>query len=784
MKDADKTKKQLIEELAELRRQITELEVSEAGRKRAEDALTVSEEKYRMLVETMSDGLGIQDKNGLITYVNDRLCTMWEYSREETIGRPVTDFLDESNRRILEEQMTKRRRGEHDSYELSWSGKDGQKIDTIMSPKPILDANGQPDGSFAVITDITERKRAEDGLRESEKQYRNLVDNALVGIYKSNLKGEVLYVNDALLEMMEFDSLEDMVSSGVVARYKNPEDRKTLLENLERSGHVNNFEVDQVTKNGNTKNIILNAVLEEDVISGMIMDITERKQAEKALRESEARFRTAIESLPFDFFVIDEYGRYAIQNSTCRERWGDLTGKRPEDVGVDDDTLALWEDNNRKAFAGDVVEGEVSFEVGGEVGFYHNVLSPITDQGQIRGILGVNIDITDRRHAEKELRKAHDELERRVEERTAQLVEANKKLVAEIGERKQVEEELRRSEERYRAIVDTQTELICRFQPDGTLTFVNDTICRSIGKNKEELIGESFYPYIHPDGRETVREQVESLSQDNPVVATEERVVMPNGEIHWWHWVNQAILDDDHDLVEVQGVGRDVTERRRMAKALELMRSKLLNLQEVERSRLSKVLHDTIGQNISILDFNLTTIEEVLDEVRLERIKGLIDTMRAVIRETGDKLRDISSGLHPRQLLELGLVQGINDYIERFQRRTELEADTVIQVKELHVEESAAVNLYRIIQEAFTNIVKHSKCRSVSFVMEMAGSDLLVRIQDDGVGFSLEDISRLDIDQRGLGLFIMEERAKAIGGSLEIHSEPNQGTEVRVEIPL
>ena len=784
MKDADKTKTQLKEELTELRRQIAELEVSEAGRKRAEDALIVSEEKYRMLVETMSEGLGIQDKNGLITYVNDRLCTMWEYSRAETIGRPVTDFLDESNRRILEEQMAKRRRGEHDSYELTWSGKDGQKIDTIMSPKPIFDANGQPDGSFAVITDITERKRAEDALRESEKQYRNLVDNALVGIYKSNLKGEVLYVNDALLEIMEFDSLEDMVSSGVVARYKNPEDRRTLLQNLKGSGHVNNFEVDQVTKNGNTKNIILNAVLEEDVISGMIMDITERKQVEKALRESEARFRTAIESLPFDFFVIDKDGRYAIQNSTCRERWGDLIGKRPEDVGVDDDTLTLWESNNRKAFAGDVVEGEVSFEVGGEMGFYHNVLSPITDQGQIRGILGVNIDITDRRRAEEELQKAHDELERRVEERTAQLVEANKKLMGEIGERRQVEEELRRSEERYRAIVDTQTELICRFQPDGTLTFVNDTICRSVGKNKEELIGESFYPYIHPDDRETVREQRESLSQDNPVVATEERVLMPNGEIHWWHWVNQAILDDDHDLVEVQGVGRDVTERRRMAEALEFMRSKLLNLQEVERSRLSKVLHDTIGQNISILDFNLTTIEEVLDEVRLERIKGLMDNMRAVIRETGDKLRDISSGLHPRQLLELGLVQGINDYIERFQRRTELEADTVIQVEELHVEESAAVNLYRIIQEAFTNIVKHSKCRSVFFAMEVVGSDLLVRIQDDGVGFSMEDISRLDIDQRGLGLFIMEERAKAIGGSLEIHSEPNQGTEVRVEIPL
>ena len=221
-----------------------------------------------------------------------------------------------------------------------------------------------------------------------------------------------------------------------------------------------------------------------------------------------------------------------------------------------------------------------------------------------------------------------------------------------------------------------------------------------------------------------------------------------------------------------------------MEDALDSMRSKLLNLQESERSKISRVLHDTIGQNVSILDFNIATIEEVLDETSRKRISGLIDNMRGVIRETGDKLRDISSGLHPRLVQELGLMEGISNLVDRFRRATGLQVKTNVQADKLKVEESVAVNIYRIIQEAFTNIVKHSKCSSVFFDLKAKDDRLGVMIRDDGTGFSLADVSRREIDQRGMGLFLMEERIKAIGGKLQINSEPDQGTELRVEVDL
>ena len=155
-----------------------------------------------------------------------------------------------------------------------------------------------------------------------------------------------------------------------------------------------------------------------------------------------------------------------------------------------------------------------------------------------------------------------------------------------------------------------------------------------------------------------------------------------------------------------------------------------------------------------------------------------------MIRETGDRLRDISSGLHPRLVQELGLVAGINNLIDRFQNTTGLEVEASIQGNDLEIEESVAVNLYRIVQETFTNIFKHSKCSSVSFEMALEDGRVGMMIKDNGKGFSLEDVNKREIDQRGMGLFIMEERAKAIRGSLQIYSEPNQGTELQVEVPL
>jgi PAS domain S-box-containing protein len=137
----------------------TALEITD--RNRAVKALRDSEERYRMLVETMNEGLSVIDEKGAFTFVNDRMCRMLGYREDELLGHVVTEFLDEENQRIFREQISEWRRGISAPYEGAFTQKDGRKIFTIISPQPTLDAEGAYKGSLTVITDITERKRVE-----------------------------------------------------------------------------------------------------------------------------------------------------------------------------------------------------------------------------------------------------------------------------------------------------------------------------------------------------------------------------------------------------------------------------------------------------------------------------------------------------------------------------------------------------------------------------------------------------------------------------------------------
>jgi PAS domain S-box-containing protein len=260
-------------------------------------------------------------------------------------------------------------------------------------------------------------------------------------------------------------------------------------------------------------------------------EIGERRRTEDVLRLSEARLLTVIESLPFDFFIIDENNQYIMQNTVCKERWGDVTGKRPEDMSVDEDTLNLWLNNNRRAFAGEIVKGEVELNVQGERGFYHNIIAPISDGSQLRGILGVNIDISDLKRAE---------------------------------------EALIQSEHRYRSLVENTPEgcFILEF-PSGKFLFLNQSICDMFGYTVEEGLTRTVWDVIASEEHELLKRRAEAL-------LNKERL---NPERH----IYQGLRKDGSSLrAEVsgsaiifqgkpvlQGVLRDVTEQERLQRQLQ-----------------------------------------------------------------------------------------------------------------------------------------------------------------------------------------------------------------------
>jgi PAS domain S-box-containing protein len=197
-------------------------------RKIAEIESRESEEKYRLLVETMNDGLAVQDENGLLTYVNDKFCEMIGYSKDELINRPVNIFLDKDNQKTLKEQMIKRRKGESKPYEIVWTSKSLRKIPTIISPQSLFDSMGHFQGSFAVITDINELKRVEQELREREEELkiktRNLeeTNTALRVLLKSRDEDKIELEEKVLLNVKELVApfLEKLKKSGMDEKQK------------------------------------------------------------------------------------------------------------------------------------------------------------------------------------------------------------------------------------------------------------------------------------------------------------------------------------------------------------------------------------------------------------------------------------------------------------------------------------------------------------------------------------------------------------------------------------
>ncbi|HDO25078.1 MAG TPA: PAS domain S-box protein [Nitrospirae bacterium] len=163
-------------------------------------------------------------------------------------------------------------------------------------------------------------KRADQELRESEKKYRDLADNALVGIYKSNLKGDILYVNDALLKMSEFESLEEIISSGQLRLYRNPKDRENFVAKLKADGKVENFETEMLTKTGKVKRILKTSTLRGEIISGMMMDVTELRQAETAVKESEVFLASILEGIKDGVVVLDREFKILFTNKAYIEQ--------------------------------------------------------------------------------------------------------------------------------------------------------------------------------------------------------------------------------------------------------------------------------------------------------------------------------------------------------------------------------------------------------------------------------------------------------------------------------
>jgi PAS domain S-box-containing protein len=305
------------------------------NRKIAEETLRESEERYRHLVETMNEGLAMADQDYVFTFVNERLCEMLGYSREEMLGCHIVEFVHEDYKEFMQDQMGRRQRGEARSYEIDWRAKDGQRVYTLISPKGFYDANGQFTGSLGVLTDITDRKRAEEALqkahaelelrvqertaellqtneqlkreiedrkrieqelRESETRYRLLINNVPSIVYRGYKDWSVDFMDEKVrsltgYSMEEFNSRKKKWSEVIIGRDLEIA-KKAFIQALKTNkSYVREYRIE--TKGGEILwiqergQIVCDKDGEIEYVSGVFFDVTERKQLQKAIVQRE-----------------------------------------------------------------------------------------------------------------------------------------------------------------------------------------------------------------------------------------------------------------------------------------------------------------------------------------------------------------------------------------------------------------------------------------------------------------------------------------------------------------
>jgi signal transduction histidine kinase len=394
------------------------------------------------------------------------------------------------------------------------------------------------------------------------------------------------------------------------------------------------------------------------------------------------------------------------------------------------------------------------------------------------------------------LRKAHEELERRVEERTAELVNANKHLEQEIDERKRAEEALRESEARYRGIFENTKNGVAVYQAvNNGEDFIFIDFNRA-GENidkvrRGDLIGKSvlqIFPSIKDFGLFDMIKRVwkageseyhpVALYEDDRITGWRDSFVykLPSGEI-------VAVYSDETERIQAEEALRQANEELlKEYNQRKILSERLIDTLEKDRRQVAMELHDHVGQTLTSLKMNLEMIHAQLKPTGNEWESQITAAEEKAVQAIKD-IKNISHGLRPGILDALGLVSSLRELLDEYKQQMDIEIHFFNRNVPIRLTPVTELTIYRIAQEALLNIIKHAHAKKVFVNLVKKDEVLSLSVEDDGDGFDLGRAMEISKGKGPLGLLIMRERAIQVGGEFTIESRVGRGTHLLVEVP-
>ncbi|MEN6396352.1 MAG: PAS domain S-box protein, partial [Methanoregula sp.] len=458
-----------------------------------------------------------------------------------------------------------------------------------------LQKGGEPQSQFTELTNKVRyaimRRSAEESLKQNEAQLRQIIDLVPHLIFVKDINGNYLLANRASAERYHTD-VATLVGKSQSLFHGNSVELQRMLDDdrdvittgttkfipedpyTDTSGNLHFFQTTKVpfTTVGSNQQAVL----------GVAIDITKSKQVEKALRESKERYRRIVETTDEGIFQLGEN----LETVYVNRKMAEMHGCTPGEIIGKSITLFMAADDlpehsrhmqeRRQGKSGRYERRYIT--KAGQVRWMQVSATPLMDpDGTFRGSFAMCSDITERKTAEVEIARRNEELRAAYE----QLRATENELKQNYNKLAKGQNLLEESEQRYRNVVEDQTEFISRFLPNGTHVFVNEAYCRYFGLKRDEIVGHRLRPKIPVDTRERLNLFFASLTRDHPIDTIEHPIIMPDGSTRWHRWSDRAIFDRSGTVIEYQSVGRDITKEKETQIALEKSEKRFRDLSDL-----------------------------------------------------------------------------------------------------------------------------------------------------------------------------------------------------------
>lgn len=730
-------------------------------RKQAEIALKAEREKLFSVLENLPAFVYLRGADFKISFANRRFLEVFG----EPGDRPCYEVLRRKSEpcedcqlfEILKTKVT---------YQFEWTTAINNRTYEVYN-YPFHSGD-----DWTVLTmglDITEHRQAEEAVRESNDRLRALIQTSPAAIVALDVDGKVTLWNPAAKQIFGWSEEEALGQnySNLVIPKQHPGDFEILFRRVLQGESLTALEFLRQRKDGDQIYVNSSAAPLHDArgnvtgVMGVMQDITEHKRAEVALRDSEERFRLAIQATNDAIWDLNLTAGTVHWNETYATAFG-----RPQETK---NSWQWWIDH--------IHPDDRERTVSGLRGAIDGRENTWTCEYRFLRVDGVWADIYDRAYI------ARDD-----SGKAWRVIGA----MQDVTERKRAEAALQESEKRFKQLVEYSPFPLSLVNANNDIEYLNPKFLQTIGYNLEDLPNLRVWTNLaYPDRR--YRKKVieiwgsvlkRATQEGKEIEPVEFQVTCKDGTVRIMEILGAPISQGKHFVVF-----KDLTEHKRAEEKLRVseqnlryLTSQLFTAQERERKRISSELHDELGQSLLTLKLLARSIE---NGKSLKHIKDTCQQMRSYLDEVVENVRLLSMELSPRNLENFGLFTALkrltNDFAKHYQiEQFHIEIDEINDLFSME----AQLNLYRVVQECLTNIGKHAQATRLSVIVKRQGESLTFQVEDNGKGFDVARVLHDKNAHQGIGLASMEERVRMLGGSLEIRSQEGQGTRITFTIPI